>query len=74
MDTHYNNRNQKIRQTTKQTKLKLGSGELRQNTTDFTKFITLTTCFGRSGPSSAHKSTRKTICSVQTYVLVHGLE
>jgi len=41
----------------------LGRGELRQNTTDFTKFITLTTYFGLCGPSSGHKSTRKTICS-----------
>ena len=38
-----------------------------------TKFITLVTCFGCCGPSSGHKSTRKTICSVQK-VLVHGLE
>ena len=48
---------------------KLGRGGLRQNTTDFTKFITLTTCFGRCGPSSGHKSTGKIICSVQTYVV-----
>ena len=55
-------------------KYNLGRGESRQNTTDFTKFITLTTCFGRCGPSSGHKSTRKTITSVHTQVLVHGLE
>jgi len=37
----------------------LGRGGLRQNTTDFTKFITLTICFGRCGPSSGHKSTKE---------------
>ena len=31
---------------------------------NFTKFIMLTTCFGRCGPSSGHKSTRKTIYSL----------
>ena len=34
---------------------------------NFTKFIMMTTCFGRRGSSSGHKITGKTICSVQTY-------
>jgi len=36
----------------------LGRGGLRQNTTYFTKFITLTTRFGPCGSSSGHKSTK----------------
>ena len=43
---------------------KLWSGGLRQNTTGFTKFITLTTCFSRCGPSSGHKSTKGRLCIV----------
>ena len=41
---------------------KLGRGGLRQNTTDFTKFITLTTCFGHCGPSSDHRPAAAETC------------
>ena len=36
--------------------MQIREGWVRQNTIDFTKFITLTTCFGRCGPSSGHKT------------------
>jgi hypothetical protein len=37
---------------------------------NFTKFIKLTTCFDSCGPSSGHKCTMKTICSVHIVFLV----
>ena len=41
---------------------KLGRDGYVKTQPNFTKFIMLTTCFGRCGPSSGHKSTKKTIC------------
>jgi len=46
---------------------KLGKGGYVKTQLNFTKFIMMTTCFGRCGLSSGHKITGKTICSVQTY-------
>jgi len=45
---------------------KLGTGGLRQNTTDFTKFITLMTFWPLWAILRSQKHKRKTVYSVQT--------